>query len=62
MESQVGSDITGGLSVSQVTELNPLYIYLTYNSGGMQIYLKVDYIRRLAVCDLLVGCALPNWD
>jgi hypothetical protein len=28
----------------------------------MQIYLKVDYIRRLAVCDLPVGCALPNWD
>jgi hypothetical protein len=24
--------------------------------------LKVDYIRRLAVCDLPVGCALPNWD
>ena len=50
------------LSVSQVTELNPLYICITHTYGGMQIYMKVDYIRSLTLCDLPVGCALPNRD
>jgi serine/threonine protein kinase len=45
-----------------VYRMEPSDTCVTHYYSGMQIYLKVDYIRSLALCSLPVGCALPNRD
>jgi hypothetical protein len=48
------------VSVARVP-IEPSDICVTHYYGGMQIYLKVDYIRSLALCDFTCGlCAAES--